>query len=238
MSDPWKRKEVIGDCTLYLGDCLKILPSLQKFDAVVTDPPYGINMPEEMSKIAGTKYGKGAAKRREYEADAWDGEPISNELLTLTIASGKHAIIFGGNYYLMPPSRCWLVWDKEINGQWADAELAWTNLDKPVKLLRHMWNGMLRKGQEERNIHPTQKPLSVMKWCITQLPKQVNTVIDPFMGSGTTGVAACEMGKAFAGIEREEKFFEVACERIRNSHKQPDMFVEALKPPEQVGMDF
>lgn len=137
----------------------------------------------------------------------------------------KNQSSLGGNYFELPPTKCWLVWDKEVNGNFADAELAWTNLDKPVRLLRHMWNGMLRKDGEERHGHPTQKPIGVMKWCINHLPEGSSTILDPFMGSGTTGVAAVQMGRNFIGIEREPKYFDIACKRIEDAQRQGDMFI-------------
>jgi DNA modification methylase len=216
----------IGLATLYLGDCREILPTLKKADAVVTDPPYGIGADSHMAKLGGMKAGAALAPKRHYEATDWDSTPIDEELMDLVLASGKQAIVFGGNYYAMPPARCWLVWDKQVNGQFADAELAWTNLDKPVRLISHMWNGMLRKGQEERFSHPTQKPLGVMKWCLSHIP-DANTIIDPFMGSGTTGCAAVQMGRSFIGIEREPSHFELACKRIEDAQRQGDMFTGA-----------
>lgn len=214
----------IGDATLYWGDCLEILPTLGKVDAVVTDPPYGINADATMAKQGGTQYGNAAAAKRHYEATDWDTAPPDADLLNAVVAAGRWAILFGGNYFGLPASRCWLVWDKEVNGEFADCELAWTNLDKPVRRIRHMWNGMLRKGQEERNDHPTQKPLGVMKWCISHLPHG-ETILDPFMGSGTTGVAAVQMGRDFIGIEREPKYFDIACRRIEEAQRQGDLFI-------------
>ena len=104
--------------------------------------------------------------------------------------SGKWAIVFGGNYYSMPPASCWLVWDKENgNNDFADCELAWTNIPKAVRRIRYMWNGMLRANKEQRGDHPTQKPVGVMRWAISQVPHPADTILDHFMGSGTTGVA-------------------------------------------------
>jgi len=217
---------IIGNATLYLGDCRDILPTLGKVDAVVTDPPYGIGADSAMAKVGGTKYGNAAAPKRHYDATDWDVRPIDEALMNAALAAGRYAVVFGGNYYPMPPARCWLVWDKENGGNaFADAELAWTNLDKPVRLLRHMWNGMLRKGQEERSDHPTQKPIGVMKWCISHLPEPSRTILDPFMGSGTTGVAAVQMGRDFIGIEREPKYFDIACKRIEDAQRQSDLFI-------------
>ena len=218
------RIETIGRATLYLGDCRDILPTLGKVDAVVTDPPYGIGYDKAAAKSSGSQSGGMLAAKRHYEATDWDSAPPSADLLNAVIACGRWAILFGGNYFGLPASRCWLVWDKEVNGEFADCELAWTNIDKPVRRIRHMWNGMLRKGQEERNDHPTQKPLGVMKWAIGHAPHSP-TILDPFMGSGTTGVAAVQMGRDFVGIEREAKYFDIACKRIEDAQRQKDMFI-------------
>lgn len=224
------RVETIGRATLYLGDCAEVIaswPDCFRVSAVVTDPPYGIKADATMAKQGGTKYGNAAASKRHYEATDWDNAPPDIELLRQIIALGRHAILFGGNYFGLPASRCWLVWDKD-NGDnaFADCELAWTNIDKPVRRIRHMWNGMLRKGQEERNDHPTQKPLGVMKWAIGHLPEPSDTILDPFMGSGTTGVAAVQMGRSFIGIEREPKYFDIACRRIEDAQRQGDFFIQ------------
>jgi DNA modification methylase len=217
----YQRKEVIGNATLYLGDCREMLPALGKVDAVVTDPPYGIGYDQQAHKGSG-KMG-GLARKRAYDDVSWDAAPVDADLMAAIIASGTKAIVFGGNYYPMPPARCWLIWDKEVNGEFADAEMAWTNLNKPVRLIRHMWNGMLRKGQEERFAHPTQKPLGVMKWCLSHVPQAVS-ILDPFMGSGTTGVAAVQMQRSFIGVEREPKYFDIACKRIEDAQRQGSLF--------------
>lgn len=231
------REELIGDARLILGDCREVLQGLQKVDAVVTDPPYGIGVDRSMAKVSGTQYGNAAAPKSTYEASGWDDTTPPRELLDLIREKSAFQIIFGGNYFELPPSRCWLVWNKE-NGTnaFADCELVWTNLDKPVRAIDWMWNGMLRRGGEERNGHPTQKPEGVMSWCLEQLPPTVATVLDPFMGSGTTGVAAIKAGKKFIGIEREPKYFEIACRRISEARKQPDMFISRPEPAKQEAM--
>lgn len=214
------RVETIGRATLYLGDCRDILRTLGKVDAVVTDPPYGIN------EAAGKNSSRGnIAIAKDYGNDTWDALPIEADLLALVRSAGRWQIIFGGNYYDCPPASCWLVWDKE-NGEndFADCELAWTNLPKAVRRIRYMWNGMLRAHGEPRGDHPTQKPVGVMKWCINHLPHG-ETILDPFMGSGTTGVAAVQMGRDFIGIEREPKYFDIACRRIEQAQRQADLFI-------------
>ena len=215
---------IIGNATLYLGDCMDILPTLPKVDAVVTDPPYGIKADSTMARASGFKGGAMLAAKAHYEATDWDSAPITPDLMRMVRDAGHWNIIFGGNYYHCPPTSCWLVWDKEVNGHFADCELAWTNLPKAVRRLRHMWNGMLRKGGEARCGHPTQKPLEVMRWCIGHLPEPNRTILDPFMGSGTTGVAAVQMGRKFIGIEREPKYFDIACKRIEDAQRMGDMF--------------
>jgi DNA modification methylase len=212
-------KEIIGDATLYLGDCTEILPTLDKVDAVVTDPPYGIGESAGKNKSRGN-----LAVAKDYGNDDWDISPISNELMKVVVDAGRHAIVFGGNYYAMPPSKCWLIWDKENTGDFADAELAWTNLNKAVRLKRYMWNGMLRANKEPRGDHPTQKPVGIMEWCISHLPDGTETVLDPFMGSGTTGVACMNLQRKFIGIEREQKYFDIACKRIEQAQKQERLF--------------
>ena len=218
------RIETIGDATLYLGDCLEILPTLGKVDAVVTDPPYGIGVDRSMAKVGGTQYGKAAAPKNHYEASGWDDAEMTLDQANAFIAASDYQVFWGGNYYGLPRARCWLVWDKQNGGNaFADCELAWTNLDKPVRKFSWMWNGMLRQGGEDRNGHPTQKPLALMEWCIHQVGNP-QTILDPFMGSGTTGVACANLGRKFIGIEIELKYFEIACERIDNAYRQKRMF--------------
>jgi DNA modification methylase len=228
----YQRKEVIGDCTLYLGDCRDILPTLAKVDAVVTDPPYGIG------EAAGKNASRGnVAAAKDYGDDAWDDQPIAPELMRLVRSAGRWNIIFGGNYYDCPPASCWLVWDK-LNraNDFADCELAWTNLPKAVRRIRYLWNGMLRANGEGRGDHPTQKPIGVMTWALQQLPADARTIIDPFMGSGTTGVACVKAGLSFVGIEQREQYFEAACKRIAEAYRQPRLFSEPVAKPVQTNM--
>lgn len=219
-----KPTEIIGNCHLYLGDCREVLPSLPKVDLVLTDPPYGIGIDRSMEASSGTQSGGMKAKKGVYVASGWDDEAMSLEHGLEIACAGNNAIFWGGNYYGMPPSKCWLVWDKQINGNFADCELAWTNLDKPVRKFTWMWNGMLRQGNEDRNGHPTQKPVALMEWCLDLAPKGTSTVADPFMGSGTTGVSCANMGKTFYGIEREERYFDIACKRIEQAYAQARLF--------------
>lgn len=219
---------IIGDCTLYLGDCGDILPLLDdawEVTALLTDPPYGIgeNNQRNLSR-------ENVAKSKDYGDFDWDNKPASTALLSTARMRARHQIIFGGNYFELPPTTCWLVWDKQNSGDFADCELAWTNLKKAVRRIYWRWNGMIRRGDDVR-VHPTQKPVGVMKWCIEQLPAECHTILDPFMGSGTTGVAAVQMGRRFIGIERERKYFDIACKRIEDAYRQGDLFIPAPSAP-------
>ena len=190
--------------TLYCGDCMEILPKLSGIDAVVTDPPYGL----------GDKWngGGGGAKSswgfNPSEAKSWDGSTVDG---VVGLANYPQVIVWGGNYYAMPPSRCWLVWDKKQPDTWTtgQAELAWTNIDRPTRCFRL---AQCEQAGEGPKFHPTQKPLSLMVWCLKWIDSQ--TILDPFMGSGTTGVACVRMGRSFIGIERERTYFDIAVKRI------------------------
>lgn len=232
------RVEQIGDATLYLGDCLDVMPTLGKVDAVVTDPPYGIGADRGQAARANHRHGAALAKSTDYGVSNWDGEPCSPVALDFMRRISRHQIIFGGNYFDLPPARCWLVWDKQ-NGDndYADCELAWTNIDKPVRRVVWQWHGMLRKGNEYR-VHPTQKPIGVMEWCVGHLPSDAETILDPFMGSGTTGVACANLGRKFIGIEQHEPYFDIACRRIEEAYRQPRLFEEPRPKPVQAGFDL
>ena len=203
------RVETIGRAKLYLGDCRDILPTLGKVDAVVTDPPYGIGF--------GAKHTKWSANR-DVVLGEWDSEiPDVSGLLDLS----DDLIIWGGERFGLPIRRCWLTWVKpDAAPTFASTEFAWTNWDKPA---RHFMQS-ISSVNAERIGHPTQKPLRLMKWCLGFLPN-AQTILDPFMGSGTTGVAAVQMGRDFIGIEREAKYFDIACKRIEDAQRQKDMFI-------------
>ena len=234
------REQLAEGVVLYLGDCREILPTLGKVDAVVTDPPYGIGKARANPFSRGKLTSRGKpVPIRAWEPAAWDDEPIAADLLEAIRAKASWQIIFGGNYYALPPTSCWLIWDKLNTGDFADCEMAWTNLPKAIRRLQYLWNGMIRANGEPRGDHPTQKPIGVMKWCIQQLSDECRSILDPFMGSGTTGVAAVKLGREFIGIEMDTKYFDIACRRISAALKQPDLFVDWLPnmrtaPPAQM----
>jgi site-specific DNA-methyltransferase (adenine-specific)/modification methylase len=217
------RIETIGDATLYLGDCMDILPTLPKVDAVITDPPYGLNIAAQPFKHQRMN---GAEKKD------WDESAPSKLMLNEILEKGDKSILWGGNYFLLPPSRCWLVWHKPDGPQsFSRVELAWTNMDK----LAGYFQWTIAATNPERVGHPTQKPLALMKWCIDQAGNP-ESILDPFMGSGTTGVAAIQMGRKFIGIEREPKYFDIACKRIQQAVAQPRLFEDVRPKQEQTSL--
>jgi site-specific DNA-methyltransferase (adenine-specific) len=224
MTEPilYKRKEIIGDCTLYLGDCRDVLPTLGKVDAVVTDPPYGI----------------GWQPRVNHQNQKWV-DAIEVDIRSIII--GRYNLVWGGQYFAdkLPLNEGWLTWCKRPidmdfsndNRTYATTEMAWRDWGK-AKFIAQVWDGGMRAGAAENRTfcHPSQKPIEVMEWCIRQLPDDALIVLDPFMGSGTTGVACVKLGRSFIGIEREPDYFDIACERIRKAYAQPDMFISSPTP--------
>jgi site-specific DNA-methyltransferase (adenine-specific) len=209
---------IIGDATLYCGDCREMLDTISA-DAIVTDPPYGIGI-NKSQRLSVT---------RGHGDEDWDNEPIDADCIALLRASARWHIIWGGNYFPLLPRRCFLIWDKLNAGRdFADVEMAWTNIDAVARRFQ-----MRPMNMDGGKLHPTQKPIEVMKWCLDQLPDDCLSVCDPFMGSGSTGVACAKRGLKFIGIERLPKYFDIACCRIEQAYQQPDMFIARPQPAVQ-----
>jgi DNA modification methylase len=209
----------IGDATLILGNCLEVMETLEKVDAVVTDPPYGIG--EDGGRFRDRKGGG----HRVLKKKGWDTARPTSAAFNAILEISSEQIIWGGNYFadLLPASKGWLYWDKLMGGDFADGELAWTSLDRA---LRKFTKCNKAHGKE----HPTQKPIELMRWCFGFFP-DAQTILDPFMGSGTTGVAALQLGRKFIGIELDPDYFAIACKRIEEAHKQPRLFPETKQKP-------
>lgn len=213
-------KVTIGNAELWHGDCREILPTLPRVDLILTDPPYGIG--------ADSHQGKAENGWKQYGQGGWDKDRPAAWLFGLMLEKGKTCVIWGGNYFtdLLPPTMRWLVWDKgQRNFSLADCEFAWSSENKAARVLTLPRSEALQDGKE----HPTQKPVRLMTWCL-DMHLHAQTVLDPFMGSGTTGVACAMMGRAFTGIERERKYFDIACERIERAQAQGQLLPPEPKP--------
>jgi DNA modification methylase len=218
------REEVIGDCRLMLGDCRDLLETLEPVDCVITDPPYGINKDGQKRTTGGN------GGRKAYDFLGWDGDRPPPDLLTRLAVFAPVVVMWGGNYFadVLPPTSKWFVWDKGQRINQSDGELAWTSLPGALRIMTLNRVELMTDGAE----HPTQKPVRLMEWTLEQV-KASGTVLDPFMGSGTTGVACVRRGCSFIGIEREPTYFDIACRRIEEAYKQPRLFAEPVQKPVQ-----
>lgn len=182
--------------TLYHGDCREILPFLGRFDLLLTDPPYGIG-------IAANPV------RQKHKKMDWDSGTPDGWVLSMALSTSDKAVIWGGNYFNLPPQQCFLAWDKMQPEDFSLAmlEQAWTNLKGPAKMFR---KSVLSYSKD----HPTEKPVELLQWCIHRAGDDCQTILDPFAGSGTTGRAAKDLGRKCVLIEREEKYCEIAARRM------------------------
>jgi site-specific DNA-methyltransferase (adenine-specific) len=228
------RVEHIGDATLYLGDCREILPTLGKVDAVVTDPPYGIGYKSHLGNLGAQEFDEIANDRGEL-----DLRPI--------LQLAENVLAFGANCYpdQLPHRGRWLCWDKRTIDGAADRmmgspfELAWSNkVSGYDKIVRVLHGGVVNADGAGPRVHPTQKPIAVMRQAIDWAATDAKTILDPFMGSGTTGVACANLGRAFIGIEIDPGYFDIACRRIEEAYRQPRLFEEPAPKPVQDAFSF
>jgi DNA modification methylase len=196
--------------TLYCGDCRDVLPLIEA-DVIVTDPPYGIAHPTDYA----SRQRAALAPCRDYPSIVGDAEPFDPAWL---LALGVPMLLWGANHYAsrLPDSGGWLVWDKmrpDTLDQ-ATCELAWTNYVKGVRRFRYLWNGMIRAGQEDL-MHPTQKPVALMRWALGLPWTPPGAVVDPYAGSLSTLIAAKDLGRPAIGIEIDPRYCEIAVKRLR-----------------------
>ena len=213
MREPYYQDDSV---TIYHGDCREIVPELDKFDLLLTDPPYGIGYVVKPQVVG---VGNKRVLRGGKPPIIGDDKPF-NPAFMMDVA--RLMITFGANYYSdkLPVSGAWFVWDKTGGGRgpnnnFADVEMAWTNIGKQPKLFAHLWKGLVRDSEAGNTVlHATQKPLELMLWCIKQAG-DVQTILDPFAGSSTTGRAAKDLGRKAVLIEIEERYCEIAAGRMR-----------------------
>lgn len=199
----------LGNATLHQADCTEVLDLIPECDLLLTDPPYGIGFAAQPTKWQ---------RRAGQEAQEWDDAPAPS--LEAIRFKGRSQIIWGGNYYTLPPSRGWLCWFKpDAPPSMSQLELAWTNMDRNALQLTQS----IGATNAERVGHPTQKPVRLMTWCLSLVP-DAQSVFDPFMGSGSTGVACAQMGVSFYGVELKHEYFELACARIDQAQRQQRLF--------------
>ena len=229
------REEIIGEARLILGDCREVLPTLGKVDAVVTDPPYGIDYDPRRSQSSAA-----SGFRKEASRIVGDAEPFSPSHL-IAVGAPRN-VIWGANYFAssLPDAGGWLIWDKRDGGslfrgfKMSDCEIAWCDVGRMVRTISHKWCGHLRDSERDLFVHPTQKATAVMEWCLVEAGTEPgHLVLDPYMGSGTTGVACLNLGRRFVGIEIDPEHFETAVRRIEAAHKQPRLFDEPPPKPVQ-----
>jgi len=198
------------------GDCLEVMKGIPdgSVDLVLTDPPYGIGESNEKNLSRGK-----LANPKNYGHYDWDSERIDRRYFEQIFRISKNQMIFGGNYYtdFLFPSSCWIVWDKDNgNNDFADCELVWTSFKTAVRKFKWRWNGMFQEkmGDKEVRVHPTQKPLPVLRWILNKYSKENDLILDTFAGSFTTCVAAKQLGRRFIGIEINEDYCKIGQQRL------------------------
>lgn len=214
-----------GNVVLYQADCLEIMENIKEgeIDLILTDPPYGIDYG---SQLRGKGDGMGGANKygwKSYNCPEWDKKRPKEEIFKLLLRISKNQIIWGGNYFadLLPPKQCWLVWDKgQREFSLADGEMAWTSFDKAMRIFTYTRVKALQDGK----IHPTQKPVALMAWCLNNYSQPNDLVFDGFSGSGSTAVACIKTKRRFIGCEIDGEYFEKSCERIATELKQLTLF--------------
>ena len=226
------REETIGAARLILGDCREILPTLPRVDAVVTDPPYGVNY-EGSTTLHTAKDGIG------YESFDDTPEEVATvcvPAVRLAVSLARSAIVTPGlaccHLYDIPRAQGAIFYPSGANtGPWGficSQPLYYYGKDPYLaRQLGSRPNGFMSTESAEKNGHPCPKPIRVTKWMVDRVSFTGETILDPFMGSGTTGVAAVQMGRKFIGIERESKYFDIACKRIEDAQRQSDLFIGA-----------
>lgn len=228
MTDPWRRREQIGDCTLYLGDCLEILPTLGKVDAVVTDPPYGVgNFVQSTGRLMGRGAGRG-------KPVTWNDAPPHARLFDELRRISKHRIIWGANFFNCFEDRGGaIIWDKRQSmPNFSKADIASCTHYQKTEIVRIPWSGYDVARLAETD-HPCERPVELYRWCIEYFPVRVETVLDPYFGSCSVGVACVNLGRKFIGIEIDEGYFNIACERIRRAVAEPRLPLPEPQPKQE-----
>ena len=207
---------------LWHGDCVEGMEHIQAIDLILTDPPYGIGVGG--SKPLGSVGGSNVCHVNNY-IQFEDSKRPSQKCFDLMLSISRNQIIFGGNYFLdyLYPTPCFLVWDKDNTGNFADCEIAWASFKSAVRKFKWRWNGMLKEAPEKR-YHLTQKPVGLFMQILRKYSQEKELILDPFLGSGTTAIACERLKRRWIGIEIEEKYCDIAAKRIEAERKQLKLF--------------
>jgi len=235
--------QFIGDATLYLGDCRELKDV--SFDALLTDPPYGCNYRSHHNtrRLDPHNPWTGYVRGENFAPIVGDDAPFDPAWL-IQLAGNKPTVLWGANYYAdhLPANGCWLIWDKREGtrpNHQADCEMAWSNLSGVPRLYSHLWIGLCRRGEENlsrggRKLHPNQKPVALMDWLLDQCRIEPGmTVLDPYMGSASLGVACLRRGIRYIGVEIDSAHYAVACERLAAEAGQDQPIVQPRPAWEQ-----
>ena len=215
---------------IYNKDCLKALKKMQdnEFDLAIVDPPYGIDI-HKMNYTQSVK--GGVAKRKDYSSVGdWDSSTPTDEYFKELFRVSKHQIIFGGNYFNLPLTKSWLIWDKrtqdKYSNDFADCEMAWNSFNKPAKIFRWLWSGMMQQDMKnkEQRIHPTQKPVKLYEWLLMNYAKEGDKILDTHLGSGSIAIACHNLGYDLEGYELDKEYFDNAIKRLKQHQAQTTLF--------------
>lgn len=211
------------DCMDYMEQC-----NDKQFDLAIVDPPYGINI-HKMSFTQSIK--AGLTKRRDYSwVGNWDNDIPPKEYWKELMRVSKNQIIWGGNYFSLPPTKSWIFWDKKTHekysNDYADGELAWTSFNKPIRCFRWLWNGMLQQNMKDKQqrIHPTEKPKALYEWLLMNFAQKGDKIIDTHLGSGSIAMACWNMKYDLVGMDVNERCVKSASKRLNNYRKQLNLF--------------
>jgi site-specific DNA-methyltransferase (adenine-specific) len=229
-----KKQEFLnGQIVLYNGDCLDVMRDLKdkEIDLVLTDPPYGIKHSTVAGKQSGQKFGNAATHKGTYAVKSWDDSSPDCVYFTELKRVSKNQIIWGANHFIEKifnaNSSCWIVWDKQ-NGlnNFADCELAYSSFKTAVRKFEFRWSGMLQgnMADKEQRIHPTQKPVALMAWCLNNYSQENDLIFDGFLGSGSTAIASIRTKRRLIGCELDNEYFDKMCKRIEEELRQGNLF--------------
>jgi len=207
---------------IYNQDCFEAMKEMSdnQFDLAIVDPPYGINITKQSLGEGGGLY----RKPKKYKRGNWDVNTPNKDYWSQLFRVSKNQIVWGGNYFDLPPTPCYLFWDKNNGGSdFADGELAWTSFKSPVRKFKYTWSGFIqdkKTGVREERIHPTQKPEGLYRWLLMNYAKEGDKILDTHLGSGSIAIACHNLGYDLEGYELDKEYYDNALKRIKEHQSQ------------------